>query len=319
MHNGSGMNRAATSIMQAERALGMDSHIANPFEVKDDEWDKFLDADIHVDHTHVPDKFRRKITKPYKTIYVAHGTPEHVFQTSVEAETVKPYGMSDSWMLMQWGLQHSDATVTFWPRHAEIYKSLSDKNTRIECLPLGVDKTYWKPVPSRGKFSGEPSLLTAENCHYIKWPLDLFLLWPFVYPKVKCNPSLHSIYLPTNMHRWFFPLVNRNGCSYGSHITALTFADDDLRNALNSVDFYIGLVIKGDHNRMCLEANACGAKTISYRGNPYSDYWLTEGSQLEIAKELIAILNGEVTPREKSPVPDILDTAKGMKALYESL
>ncbi len=243
----------------------------------------------------------------------------HVFQGSVETGTNKGYGHGDGWMLVQHWLRTADAIVTFWPRHQAIWQSLCDKHTVVNCVPLGIDKSFWKPTPSRGKYSGEPSLFTGENCHYIKWPLDLFILWPWVYPHVAPNPCLHALYLPTDQHRWFFPLVNRNGASYGSHISALTFGSDDLRNTFNSVDFFIGLVRYGDFNRLSLEANSCGTKTISYRGNPYSDYWLTEGDQREMAKDLIEILNGKVEPRKKTPVPDISEPAAGMLKIYECI
>jgi hypothetical protein len=86
-----------------------------------------------------------------------------------------------------------------------------------------------------------------------------------------------------------------------------------------SVDFVLGLVRYGDFNQLSLQANAAGAKTISYRGNEYADYWVTEGDQREIAKELTSILKGEVAPRTKTPVPDIAETAAAMKAIYETL
>lgn len=318
MHNGSGMNNVASSLVVAERKLGIDAHLANP-QVQSDQWEKFLDADVHVDHTHVPDSVRRRCKKKHKLVYIAHGTPEHVFHGAVEAGTTSKHGFSDSWMLMQWGLQHSDASVTFWPRHQRIYQSLCDKNTKVHCIPLGVDKTFWKPVKSLGHYAGDPAILTAENCHYIKWPLDLFIAWPWVLPKLKGNASLHCFYLPTDMHRWFFPLLNRNGASYGSHVTAGTFDANGIRNAFVSSDFYIGLVQKGDFNRCSLEANACGATTISYEGNPFSDYWVPEGSQERLAEHLIRILNGEVEPRKKSTVPDVMVTARGMQRVYESI
>jgi hypothetical protein len=70
---------------------------------------------------------------------------------------------------------------------------------------------------------------------------------------------------------------------------------------------------------MSLESNACGTKTISYTGNEYSDFWLPEGDQREIAKLLLSILKGDVAPREKRPVEDVSVTAQGMKALYERI
>lgn len=313
--NKSGMNRVAESMVIAERAQGIDSHLVDVHTLPD----AMADADVHVSHTHFPDAMRSKVTKPLKLVWVGHGTPEHVFQSAVEEGQRKGYGHGDGWMLCMNWLRTADAIVTFWPRHQWLWKSLCDKSTTVHCVPLGVDKTFWKPLESRGKYDGSPSLFTAENCHYIKWPLDLFLAWPGVAARVKGAPKLHAAYLPNDMHRWFFPLVNRNGCSYASHLSPMTFDHENLRNTFNSVDYYIGLVRYGDFNRICLEANASGAKTISYRGNPYSDFWVTEGDQRVIADELVQILSGEVKPRAKTIVPDIAETAKAMIEIYQNL
>lgn len=317
MYNKSGMNRVAESIVNAEKKLGIDSNLCNIQTTTD--FASMYDCDIHVSHTHFPDEVRKKLTKPLKLVWVGHGTPEHVFQTSVESGTKGGYGHGDGWMLVMNWLRTADAIVTFWPRHQAIWKSICDKNTVVDCVPLGVERDFWKPVVSKGKFAGEPSIFTSENSHYIKWPLDLLITWPWVYPHVKGNACLHVAYLPRDQHRWFFPLVNRNGASYGSHISPIVFEHEDLRNVFSSIDFFIGLVRYGDFNRLCLEANASGAKTISYQGNEYSDYWVTEGDQRTIAKELIGILNGDVKPREKTQVPDIEITATEMIKIYERI
>lgn len=313
------MDRVATSLVDGERALGLDSIRCNCHEPPADGFASVLDADVHVCHTHFPDDIRRRITRDYKRVYFVHGTPEHTFHTSVESGLSGKYAPGDSWMLVQYNLQHADAICTFWPRHQAILKSLCDKRTPVNCLPLGVDKSFWCPGDSAGKYAGAPSVFTAENCHQIKWPLDLFIAWPWVYPNVKGAPCLHAAYLPLDQHRWFFPLINRNGSHYGMHVTSGAFEPHALRNVFRSVDFYIGLVRYGDFNRISLEANASGCRTISYAGNPHSDFWLPEGDQRTIAAELVKILNGETEPRAKTPVPDISETCKLTKALYESL
>jgi hypothetical protein len=46
---------------------------------------------------------------------------------------------------------------------------------------------------------------------------------------------------------------------------------------------------------------------------------MTEGDQRFMAKQLLSILDGSTSPRSKTPVPDILETASAMKSLYEEL
>lgn len=317
--NGSGMHRVAESLVTAEKALGLDSILVNSYDEKaGDGWSPSYDADVHVIHTHLHDKAKRSFTKPLKQVWVGHGTPDHVFQSAVEAGA-NGYGHADHLQLMQYWLKNADARVTFWPRHQWIYEMMVPKSSKIDCVPLGVDLAFWKAGASRGKFQGTPSLFTAENAHYIKWPYDLFTLWPAVYPHFD-DAFLHAWYLPRDMHRWFFPLINANGTAYRTHVTPASQSHDDLRNTFHAVDFTIGLVRYGDFNQFSLQANAAaGSKTISYAGNPYADYWITEGDQRVMAAELVQILKGEIAPREKSPVPDISETAGAMKGIYEGV
>lgn len=316
MFNRSGMFMVAEAYAKNECMLGMDSWLVD---IADSgSWKEALDADVHVVHTHLPDSVRLQLTKPLKIVWIAHGTPEYVFHRSVEEGLNRGYGASDSWQLCQYWLQHADAIVTFWPRHQKIWKSLCDKNTNIDCIPMGIDLDFWKPVESRGKFLGAPSLFTAENCDYSKWPLDLFFCWPWVWPKMPTS-HLHAVYLPTDQHRWFYPLLNRNGCGFKTISSGIYFDSENLRNAFCSTDYFIGLVRYGDANRLCLEANACGAKTITYSGNEYSDFWIQEGDQRRIAEELIEILSGNVKARNKKPIEPITDSTKKMIEIYERI
>jgi len=310
--NRSGLATLTSDLSKAENAIGIESFVVHRLNPKRPEG---LDAGIHVIHRHIPDVIK---IQAKKFVYVIHGTPEHCFQTAVESGLHQSYGASDPWMMAMHYLKVSDAIVVFQERHRFLWQSMCDKKTVIKCIPMGVDKSFWASTPSKGKFAGSPSVLTAENCHYIKWPLDLFFIWPFVvnfFP----NAVLHSLYLPHDQHKWFFPLVNSNGTAYKSFFSAGAWSPVDLRNAFCSTDFYIGLVRYGDYNRVCLEAKASGAKVISYAGNSYADYWIPEGDQRNMILALKSILGGEVEPRLTSAVADIMETAAHMKGIYENL
>src|SRR6185369_9538034 len=267
--------------------------------------------------THFPNEMKKRLTKPLKMVFLAHGTPEYIFRSSVE-NAKQGYGHGDGLMLWMYWMQNADAICTFWPRHQAIMKSMCDKNTKVHLLPLGLDMDFWTKGVSKGKFSGNPSVMTSENSHFMKWAYDLLVCWAWVYKEIP-DACLHVNYLPVDQHRWFFPLVNRNGASYGAHISPLTFAHEELRNVLASIDFYANLVRYGDHNRMGLEASASGAKLISYEGNPYADFWIKEGSQTGMAEELIPILKGDVKPREKATIATDMEMAEAMKVVYEEV
>lgn len=310
--NGSGMHRMAEEIAAAEAASGLDSVCLDgnvPAEIPGG-----LDADIHVVHTHLPDAVDdRKIKK----IYVAHGTPEVIFQSSIR-ESQKGHGAADGWMVNTHFLRTSDAVVTFWPRHAAIWQSLVDKHTRVDCVPMGIDLTKWQGAKSAGKWTGEPSMLTAENCHEIKWPLDLMIALTWVLEEMR-TARLHLLYLPADQARWWGSLTMNNRTAYRSFITSVALDHTGLANAFASVDYYIGLVRYGDHNRICLEAKAAGCPLISYRGNEFADYWIDEGDQRIIAAQLRMILRGEVEPRQTATVPGIAETTQALKSIYERI
>jgi hypothetical protein len=308
--NGSGMSRVADEMAAVERILGHESNVFNPFRAIGDDARR---AEIHVIHQHLPDEFHGE---RFRKVYVMHGTPEHVFQTSVEAGLNTGYGASDPFMIAQYWLKVADAAVTFWPRMQAVWQGLCQKPKTVDLVPMGIDIDFWKDGQSRGKYAGEPSVLSAENCHYIKWPLDLIIMWPWVVAQVPMA-RLHLAYLPRDQHRWWFPWMNQNGCAFKSYISGGALALPDLRNAFLSTNFYIGLVRYGDFNRVALEARAAGMKVISWAGNEYAHYWIREGDQRDQAKELIAILKGEVEPREVKDVPDRQSMGQSMAAIYE--
>lgn len=315
-YNRSGMHKAASSLFIAERALGLDSKLVNVQESP--EWDEFADADIHVAHTFFPEAMRKRLTKPLKLVWVGHGIPEHVFDSAINMHRYQGYGHGDPWMLLQHFLREADARVTFWDRHAWFYRSMLPRSVPVHVVPMGIEHDFWAGGKSAGKFAGAPSALTLENIWREKWPLELFQCWADVYRAVP-GACLHSPNVPADQHRYWAPLINANGASYGMHWSDHNFPHGELRNVFKSIDFYVGLVRYGDFNRTSHEASVAGAKVISYRGNPYADFWVSEGDQRVMRDELIGILSGETPARDRLPVPHIAETAAAMKAIYEGI
>lgn len=309
----SGLGHTATHICEAEQRLGLNSILVDCN--KENDWSNADDADIHVVHLFLPQKF---IYDKKPKVWVAHGTPDLMFEEGYLASKTGQYAHADGWMIAQWWLQHADVTVTFWPRHEAIWRSLSDKNTRIEGIPLGVED-FWKPSTSAGKFSGDPSVFTAENCYSLKWPYDLFTAWPWVVENGLPLAQLHAANVPYDQNRFWFPLVNRNGAGFHSYITNRRFSPEELRNAFVSTNFYANFVRYADFNYVGLQAAACGARVISYKGNPYSSFWISSQDQRVIAQEMSAILKGEVDARAPEPVPSIKRTAERFREIYLSL
>lgn len=310
------MNNVAMMMCESEKKLALDAFLVDTD--KPETWKEVV-SDINVVHTHLS---MDALYSKTPIVFIPHGTPEVMFQSSYEQSIVYgAYGHADGWMLSQYWTKKADATVTFWPRHAALLKSMADKKTAIHTVPMGIDLDFWKPVRSDGKYLGTPSVFTAENAYLIKWPYDLFIAWPWVREHEKLHEAkLHAIYLPKDQHRFFFPLVNANGASFGGFITAITFEPTAMRNAYCSTDFYVNLVRYGDFNTITLEARACGAKVISYRGNPYANYWIDEGDQRVIAEQLIDIFTGTTPERtDITKVEPMETTASAMKEIYEHL
>lgn len=319
LSNASGLNRMACQISEAEKALGLDSvvcytdaggGVSSPGQYTVQTKEQSLDADFHVMHSWVPPEAKGR------RVFFAHGTPEHCFQIAVE-QGVNNYAGGDPLMLSYYNIDNMEVTVTFWPRHQYIWQSFNPRSD-VRTIPMGVKKDHWHPVASNGKYAGAPSVFSAENCHYIKWPLDIILAWPYIMRR-NLTATLHIHYIPHNLHRYFYPLLAKTGVTFRSYTSGNYFSSTDLRNAFCSVDYYLSLVRYGDFNTICMEAKASGCKVISYRGNPYADYWVTEGDQRTMAEELLAIFEGKTLERVTEEVPDISETAQAMLKIYEEV
>lgn len=317
MASSSGMHRVASEVSEAEKVLGLDSvlvDIGSPAT-----WAAVEDADVHIAHTYFPSAMFKRFRKPRRIVSVFHGTPEHVFHEAAYEASRGGYGHGDPYMLMQHWLKEADARVTFWERHKWVYDRMIHKGARkADVVPLGVPTGFWRTGVTQGKFVGAPSVLSAESPNWFKWPLDLVTAWPDVMDQVG-SVQLHLVGVWYELHRMLFPLMHQNGAAFGSYVTPSFYDHNWLRNAFKSCDFYCGLVRYGDHNHLSLQANAAGCRTISYAGNPYSDFWVTEGDQRVLARELVAILKGDVSPRQTAPVPDVADTAEAMRRIYEAI
>lgn len=314
--NGSGMHRVAEALTIAETKLGITSILANPQDPTT--WEAAFDADVHIVHTHFPPKLNY-LRKKAKLVWVGHGTPDHTYQSAVEEAEHGGYGHSDPLMLMQHWLKTADARVTFWPRHKWIYdQTLSAGARPTDLVPMGVDLEFWKQGETVGKFSGEPSIFTGENPHYIKWVYDLMTALPTIAQR---HPGImhHAVYQVKDHHRALFPWFNQMGATFHTLVTPGVYPHEWLRNAFKSVDYQVGLVRYGDLNHLSLQANAAGCKTISYVGNEHADFWVPEGDQRDIARVIGDILAGEVEPRKKTPVPDLSVMAGKMIDVYKGI
>lgn len=309
--NGSGLATMGIEMCKAEQELGNPSIICDTQDMST--WSKGMEGDIHVIHSHMPDSLI--FDRGKKVVAVQHGSPEHVFEESVKAGLTGNYGASDPLAMAGYFLKRADAVITFWARQEFILRKMT--SAPLFCLPMGTDTTFWNPVPKQNLLTGKPAVLTAENHHNCKWPIDAMLMWPYVVEQVP-SARIHFMNVPYDQHRWWVPLSYMTGTVYTSYM-GLKFSPTQLKNFFAACDFYYSPVRYGDYNRVSLEAKACGAKVISYRGNEYADYWITEGDQREQAKELIDILQGKREPREVKPVPDIKDTAARMLEIYRSI
>jgi hypothetical protein len=317
--NGSGMHHAALACVEAERRLGHDAQLVDV--ALEATWDAAKRADIHVSHTHFPDVMRQRARRkgqPPRVVFVAHGTPEHVVDSTIEQLSHPGYAPADGWMLLRHWLRVADAIVTFWPRHAAIYRSLGAIERPVFTVPLGVDREFWAAGVDKGKYAGTPSVWTSENQHRIKWVLDVLLAWPWVVAKVPLA-RLHAHYIPNMLHRVFIDLANSNGAAYTSYLSAATYAHDALRDLWKSFDFVLGLVRYGDHNCLSMQAAATGVATISYAGNEYATHWIAEGDQRTMAEQLVRIFSGKAKARTPLPVPDLADMGAAMVAIYEGV
>ncbi len=310
--NGSGLSDLAISISKTESRLGIESVVCNTN--APDTWVGADDVDVHVIHSHIPDSVLFSTKR--SIVAVQHGAPEHVFEESVRAGLTGTYGVGDSLALMGNYLRRADAVVTFWPRQEFIFKRMS--SAPVFCIPLGIDTKYWMPVAKQKLLAGSPAILTSENCHACKWPIDLMFMWPYIVEHIP-TARAHFTNVPYDQHRWWIPLAYMTTAMYTIYISPAKFSHDQLKQYVCAADYYYSPVEYGDYNMMSLQARSLGTPVISYSGNIFADYWIKEGDQREQADELLDILQGKREPREVGPIPDIEETAGRMLDIYRSL
>lgn len=277
-------------------------------------WDKGMDADIHIVHSHLPDELAFK--KGAKIVTIQHGSPEHSFEISVTQGTNNGYGAGDSFSIGSFLIRQASAVVTFWPRHVAIWETMTDKP--VFCIPMGVDREFWKYQENIPPLSGQPSLMTAENSHTCKWPLDLFFMWPHVIEEIPAA-RLHALNIPMDQHKWWLPLAYLNKTHYTSYLSANKLGKEELRRFFSAAGFYYSPVRYGDFNRISLEALSSGCKIISFEGNEYAHYWVREGDQRRQREDLLNILQGKAAERVPEEVPSVIDTAAAMIRIYKEI
>lgn len=314
------MHHVAASMARAELAQGVEARLVDPFDPAQQGWDLTLDADIHVSHTNIPERigahvFQQSCTKPYRWVFPIHGTPEHVFESSIQDASTNGYNTGVSYAQHQWGMQNADAIMTFVPRHQWLYQIGTDKHTIVDLIPMGIDTHFWTGGASPGKYAGLPSFFSCENQHAFKWGIYLMRMWSRVREGLP-SAVLHVANLPTNIQRFADMLVARYGAR-GVVAGSWRYDHPQLRDIMRSMDFYVSPVRYGDVNRACLEASAAGLRVISYPGNDYADYWMHEGDDRLTARDLIEIGKGEIAPRSKTPVPTEADMARAAINVYE--
>ncbi len=320
--NTSGMAHMAAACAEGERRLGHESVLVDVDAAGTWLSGVAVEADVHVCHTRFPDIQRARVRnhtgKEAKVVFVAHGIPEHNMEIAVNAALgPEQYCPADHWMLTRHWLRVSDAFVVFNERQQAIYQTMVPKAQTIDCVPMGVDRAFWAVGEADGeRMRGQPSVWMSENQARIKWALDVLIAWPWVAKELP-QAFLHAHYLPFDMHRFLIDLANTNGAAYYATLSARTFSHETLRTMWKRTDFNLATTRYGDNTLLTMQAESAGLATISYPGNQYASYWVPEGDQRVLAQELVKIFSGDVAPRAKLDVPDLLDTAKAMTGIYE--
>lgn len=323
--NGSGLHHLAEAMAEADRRLGLDAILVDVDQPQQWLQDGAVLADVHVVHTRFPDIQRARVKnrtgKDPVLIFAAHGIPEHNIELAVGnflAKDPEQFIPVDHWALTRHWLRVADAVVCFSPRQQAIYETMAQKGRTIDLIPLGVDRAFWAGGDAPDHLHGQPAIWMSENQARIKWALDILIAWPWVLRECP-QAFLHAHYIPFDLQRFLVDLANSNGTSARANITARTFSHETLRSVWKACDFMLATTRYGDNTCLTMQAEAAGLRTISYPGNEYASYWMPEGDQRTLARELVRIFAGDVPMRAKLPVPDLLDMGRAMAGVYERL
>lgn len=319
VQDSSGMSHLALAVAEGERRLGHDVDLVDATSQSSCRDPRHVDADVHCVHSQcgLADLayIRDLMGRAPRVVFYSHGIPEDTLTLSVNDVLLKERpGVEDIWGLTRYWLARADAFVVFNARQQALFQSMGRV---VDCVPFGVDTEFWADGPRQvPRLKGAPAVWTGENQSRTKWALDAILAWPFVVAQVP-EAHLHAHYIPFELHRWFVDIANTNGASYSATITPKYWNHPSLRELWRGCDFLWATTRYGDPTCLSQQAEASGLKVISYAGNPYASYWVPEGDQRVLAEHVVAIVRGEVAPRDKTPIPTLDAMARETVKVYE--
>jgi glycosyltransferase involved in cell wall biosynthesis len=218
-------------------------------------------GDIHVVHY----SFDKRLGKLKPKVFMAHGTPEAVLESSLRDEDDQRALLSGG----EWINRFEGAIVTsqrgkmFWGA----FDSTGGK--RMHLVNKGIDLEWWQRSGTTQDLPGTPSVLYGEVWRGIKHPGLLFYAMDELYKRNNlARLNAWSLTVKRNLWEGF---IGQAGFWKFIDQDRIPGVVDYPEHYYSRGDVLVSPVTAGDLSRVAQEAMACGCPVVSWDTDPYGE------------------------------------------------
>lgn len=325
------MYMTVAELVAAENKLGMDAGLIDTDNLaggysddstgdviisKDISWAD--DADVYVLSSTIPNDYK---LKGAPIVMLMHGCPRDMFESErfdMNKDNAAPFSTLLSYFNQT---ERYKAFVTLWKEHYAYYK---DYVKNCYYVPAGCNLNKLKPEGKKYKFaaSGKPNVVFCDAWRFMKHPYHI-LHGVSIAQKELPDLRLHLYGLPDRDKALWYKLCRTAG--FDTFIGEFDHIIFDLDDVFRACDMVI-TPVEISH-RIMREATACGTPVIAggYEHTPYNfhPYKPTEMAEQIIRcwEDIQADPEGVRNRCRETAVKymDVMDTARGLKRIYEKV
>lgn len=218
-------------------------------------------GDVHLVHY----TFDKRLGKLKPKVFMAHGTPEAVLESSLKEDDPANALLSGA----EWINKFEASIVT--SQRAKLFWGSFDSTggSKMHIVNKGIDLEWWQKPATTQNLSGDPSVLYGEVWRGIKHPALLFFAMDELYKRNK-EARLNAWSLTTKRNLWTAFIGQAGFWKF--------MGQDNIPGVVDYPEHYYGRgdvlvspVIAGDVSRVAQEAMACGCPVVSWDTDPYGE------------------------------------------------
>ena len=253
-------NEGASKREAARYIQGGMTDVMHP-EMRTQDWGwAYKFADVHMIHY----TFDKRLGKLKPKVFMAHGTPEAVLESSLQTTDRAQALLSGA----EW-TNKFEGTIVTSQRGKLFWGAFAEDPSKIHVVNKGIDLEWWQRSGSKRDLRGEPSVLYGEVWRGIKHPALLFYAMDELY-KRNDQARLNAWALSMKRRLWE-SFIEQAGFTKFLGQDNIPGIEDYPEHFYSRGDVLVSPVIYGDLSRVAQEAMACGCPVVSWDTDPYGE------------------------------------------------